>query len=590
MRMSGAWKLLLTLAVAGALLAAAHPLYAQTSTVTAEVDNPDPTLYDIVTLTITVSGENNIGAPSLPTLSGLQIMGTQIESQQTFRNGKVTAEFKFIVKMRPRHTGAIQIGAVKVPIGGDIYQTSPITLNVTQGTPPTPTPTPFRPTNSFLRPQSSQNQGDTSAESGSYFVDAEVDNEDPYLGEQVTYTSKFYSATSYIVRPIQSSPDFAGFWNTGREDRREYPDIIDGVGYSVAENSSILFPTIAGDITIEPTTVGVPGRALSGSFRQYRSQPVQLRVKPLPMNEPNSFTGAVGKYDVEASLNADSIELGESVTLTVTIEGQGNFDTLPDPVWKDIPGWRAFENDSFHRSFVQDGIINGSKTFERVLAPDAAGDFELPPIEYSYFDPDLEEYVTVSTDALSVRVTPDPEAEVAPEPTINEDGSPAITDIRHIKPAPRGIGSPSEPTRISPLIWGMGVLPVAALATLAAWRWAIARREAALRANASVRERQLALSRLTELGSSASGADAAAAALRGYLSVALGRNSSALTASELKELLRERGVTDETTQLLGETLGALDQRRFAPPGTVAEDDSGKAVAELVSRIEREMGT
>ncbi len=589
MQVSNVWKLLLTLAVAGAFLAAALPLYAQTSTVTAEVDNADPTLYDIVTLTITVSGDNNISAPSLPTLSGLQMIGTKIESKQTFRNGKITAEFKFIVQIRPRHTGAIQIGAVKVPIGGDIYETSPITLNVTQGTPPTPTPLPFRPANSFPRLQPPQNQGVSSSQDDSFFIQSEVDNENPYLGEQITYTSKFYSSTSYFIRPIQRSPDFAGFWNPGREDRREYPDMVEGVGYSVTESSVILFPTIAGDITIEPATVGVPGRSISGSFRQYVSQPVQLRVRPLPMNEPASFTGAVGKYEIAASLNTDSIELGESLTLTITIEGQGNFDTLPDPVWQDIPEWRAFENDSFHRSFVQNGVINGSKTFERVLAPNEAGDFELPPIEYSYFDPDLEEYITVSTNAFAVRVKPDPDAAVEPEPTINEDGSPAVTDIRHIKPAPRGIGAPSNPTQVSPFIWGVGVLPVAALAALAAWRWIVARREAALRANAPIRARQLALSRLTELDSSASGADAAAAALRGYLSAALGRTSSSLAASELKELLRERGATEETIQVLGETLSALDQQRFAPQEMVTEDDSGKAVAEIVSRIEWEIG-
>ena len=230
--------ILLALVLSVGLFAAPLPAYAQSPHVTAEVDRTDPTLYDTVTLTVTVTGENNIGAPDFPTLSGLQITGRKITSQQTFRNGRVSAEFKFIIEMQPRHTGAIEIGPVSIPIGGDTYETDPITLNVTQGVPSAqmpPMPTqPFRPANSFLRPQGQPNQGDpslqTTAEDGTYFIESEVDNDSPYLGEQITYTSKFYSADPYFIRPIHSAPDFVGFWNPDRPDRREYPRLSKGTG------------------------------------------------------------------------------------------------------------------------------------------------------------------------------------------------------------------------------------------------------------------------------------------------------------------------------------------------------------------------
>ena len=587
--------ILLALVLSVALFAVSSPAYAQSPQVTAEVDRTNPTLYDTVTLTVTVTGENNIGAPDFPTLSGLQITGRKITSQQTFRNGRVAAEFKFIIEMQPRHTGAIEIGPVSVPIGGDTYETNPITLNVTQGIPPTPLPMPaqpFRPANSFLRPQGQLNQGDPSFQSGTadgaYFIEAEVDNDSPYLGEQITYTSKFYSADPYFIRPIHRAPDFVGFWNPDRPDRREYPETIEGNGYRVVESSQILFPTIAGNITIESSTVGVPGGALSSSFREYASPPIELQVRPLPLNEPPSFTGAVGQYEIEASLDSNDLIFGDSLTLTVEISGQGNFDTLPDPVWQDVPGWRAFENDSFHRTFVQDGTINGSKKFERVLVPDSPGDFDLPPIEYSYFDPELEEYVTVSSDAFSIKVEPDPNAVPVADPSAAIDGSVEVADIRHIKPAPGGIGTPSDPMRVNPLVWGLGTLPIIALAVLIVWRWALARRQALLIANAPIRARREAVSRLTELNPSASGADAATAALHGYLSVVLSQPSSALQMSELKLRLQERGVSVETLLRLDALIHDLDQMRFAPPEMVDADNSSKAVADVVHRIEREI--
>ena len=587
--------LLLSLLLAVALFAMPLPTQAQTSAVTAEVDRTDPTLYDTVTLTVTVTGENNIGAPVFPTLSGLQIVGRKINSQQSYNQGKVTAEFRFIIEMQPRHTGTIVIGPVQVPIGGDTYETTPITLNVTQGVPPTPSPIPtplLPPASSFLRPQSPLNQGDpsfdTSVNDGTYFVEAEVDNDSPYLGEQITYRSKFYASDPFFIRPIHRPPDFVGFWNPDRTDRREYPEIIEGNGYSVIEYSAMIFPTIAGDISIEPSTVGVPGGILSSSFQEYASSPVALQVRPLPSNEPASFTGAVGKFNIEAELDTASLTLGESVTLTVKIDGQGNFDTLPDPVWQDIPGWRAFENDSVHRSFVQDDVINGTKTFQRVLVPDSAGNFDLPPIEYSYFDPDLEEYVTASTQSISVRVAPDPNAAPIPEPIVNEDGTPAVVDIRHIKPAPRGIGAPSDPTQVNPVIWGLGALPFAVLLASFAWRWAVARREAAILANAPIRARQQALARMSDLDASSSGADVATAALHGYLSVILGLSSSSLPITELESPLRELGVKDDTIQQLMGVLRELDQSRFAPQWLADQGSAAKAVAEIVRRVEREV--
>ena len=138
--------------------------------------------------------------------------------------------------------------------------------------------------------------------------------------------------------------------------------------------------------------------------------------------------------------------MGDSLTLTATISGEGNFDTLPDPIWQDVTGWRAFENDSSYRTFVEDGILNGVKTFQRVLVPNAPGNFDLPPIEYSYFDPDLEQYVTASTDTISVRVDPDPSAAVIPNPVAGDAGILPVSDNRHIKPAPGGIGAPPTPS------------------------------------------------------------------------------------------------------------------------------------------------
>ena len=361
---------------------------------------------------------------------------------------------------------------MRVPIGGIIYETSPITLNVAPGvpsaqTPPLPTQ-PFR--SRELIPQTTKPRRSLSPElwqrTELTSSKPRFDNDSPYLGEQIRYASKFYSADSFFIRPIHSSPDFVGFWNPDRNRPARIPRNHRGGRIFGGRIQRDTLSDHRGRHNHRTQYGGRSRRPPCPAHSESTPRPrSKSGLRPLPLNEPASFTGAVGKYEIEASLDADSLTLGESVTMTVTISGQGNFDTLPDPVWRDAPGWRAFENDSFHRSFVQDGAINGSKTFERVLVPDAAGVFDLPPIEYSYFDPELEQYVTVSTDAMPVQVAPDPSAAPIPDPALaaTEDGSMSVTDIRHIKPAPSGIGAPSDPVQLSPLIWGLGGLPVAAI-------------------------------------------------------------------------------------------------------------------------------
>ena len=542
--------------------------------VSAGVDDANPSIYDTVTFTIKITGVAHVrpGDIELPTLNGLVPAGHSFRVSQTLANGKLTAEFHFSYFMRPTRTGKIVIDPATVTIGDEVHETEPIELNVAQGVPPTPappptptpTPRPPRQAQAPIQPSFTNDPSYADIEVSRYFVDAEVDKLSPYIGEQIVYSFKMYSSdmSSYAFRPIHRPPDFAGFWNPRRDGERVYYEELDGDEYVVTEKSAALFPTIAGEITIEPGSMIMPPGSTDPRDRNLLSDPVTLNVRPLPDDEPDAFTGAVGRFDIEAEANSDSIDLDGSLELTVSISGAGNFDTLPDPAWPDIPGWRAFENATDYRTAVRDGTITGRKIYRLVLTPDFPGEFDLPPVEYAFFDPEIEEYVTVSTMPISVEVTSeDGFAPQPPQPSLADEEAP-VEDIRHIKPPPGSVGVASEPVASSPVYWALWAAPVAAVAALLIWRFVAMRRMAAFEAGSGERLRLGALNRLAALSSD--DADETAAALYDYLDAALGRTASAMPLDALAALLRERGATPETADALVETLRELDRTRFTP--------------------------
>jgi hypothetical protein len=137
-----------------------------------------------------------------------------------------------------------------------------------------------------------------------------------------------------------------------------------------------------------------------------QTAPVKVTVKPLPIDSrPASYNGAVGRFNMTATVDKNSLSTDDALTLKVTISGQGNVNLL-NPPKVDIPA--SFDK---YDPKVSDNIeknsnpLSGSRTFEYVLMPVEAGEQTIPPVEFSYFDADTKTYKTVSSKAFNIHVT-----------------------------------------------------------------------------------------------------------------------------------------------------------------------------------------
>jgi len=583
------------------MVAAVQPALAQgqaQAPVTASVDRTALTTDDMLTLSVVVNANGQQPPqPQLPALDGFYIVGNGTSSQMSIVNGAVSSSVAYNYRLQPAQTGALTIDPVTVTLDGRTYSTQPITVQVSQGT-GQPTQARGGTDPNFEAPaQLGDNQ---------LFVQATVDNLEPYVGEQVTYTFRFFEAADAMRmssmltgQPDYRPPALTGFWAEGDPEQRSYRASVNGRIYTVTELNSILFPTAAGEVTIDPATLTIPDSIFQrgGSMA---TEAVTLNVQPLPAGAPASFNGAVGQFEMVAEADVTETRVDEPVTLKVTLVGRGNISTLTDPVWPQMDGWRVFEGESSINTAVQDGQVVGTRVYEHVMIPTQAGEYVIPAIEYSYFDPtDDEQYHSVSTEEFAVSVAPGPPGAGAnaarPAAGTADANAPvdanAPTELA-LKAAPEVLRMSAAPVVTQPWYWLLWTLPLAALAGGFVWQRRqryLVENAATIRSSRAYKEARRALDKVRKRN--APTADQFAAAERvfsDYLSAKLGRSVIGMSRDALAAELAARNVDASLIAQVQACFDASEHGRYSPAGsTDGELDALlDRVAQTVGELDR----
>ena len=243
-----------------------------------------------------------------------------------------------------------------------------------------------------------------------YFVEAFVSNETPYVGEEILYIMRYYSYTA-PTGFIDVLPEFTGFWlYEVTELQSPRIETVNNRQFNVQEVYAVITPLDAGNLRVEPSVLELPETV----FREaeiFESNAVEITVNPLPESESEGFVGAVGRFDMEASIDVDTVSIGQPVTLFLTIIGEGNLAQLRTPILPDLNGWRVYANSPELRTNTDAGLRLQEKTFSWLMIPDVTGTQVISPIIFSYFDPQSEVYEMLTGEAFSVEVFPAPENE-----------------------------------------------------------------------------------------------------------------------------------------------------------------------------------
>lgn len=571
---------LITLALSGASWAGWLPSEALAqSPITAEVDRNTVLQGEQVTLTITIGGGFlDAPVPDLSEMTDFNIIGKSEATQITMINGRLSSQKSYIYRLMPRSSGSLTIPAIRVEIDGQNYETMPIEVEVlTSGT--VQPPNAERPP--MFRPDRMQGQN--------FFVEAEVDNTSPYLGQQIVYTFRLFQATNFFGQPDYRPPAFTDFWSQTILSQPRYNTILDGQDYIVTEIRTALFPASLGPTTIDPSKLIVPGGLFDPDII-LETEPITVDVRSLPGGAPAEFRGAVGEFEITAEFAATEATVNEPVTFVLKIIGAGNVEILREPALPQLPNWRYFESQSSTTIETRGDVVYGTRRFERLMVPGQPGEYVFPPVTFSFYNPEAGEYRVVNSEPVSISVKPGDSEASGSVMTSSPDRQQVeiiAGDIRHIKAVPPALNTKNSSLAENPFYWGLWALPVALVG--GAWLWQ-SRRQRLLSDYAYMRRqraRRIAFKVLDEARhANGDGYALAHRALLGYLSDRLNRPTAGLTTDRLLGILGESGLEPELVEQVRIVLDQIETSRFAPVGAPAAQSVVSEVKKLIDDLEK----
>ena len=361
----------------------------------------------------------------LPDLSNFEIlMGPSTQQSSSFQmiNGQTTQSvtFSYIYVLRAKAEGTFTIRPASIKVDGRVFESNSLDIQVVKGQ---AQPSQQQGTQSSGSDQSA-GQSSATISRDDLFVKVEVTKNNVYKGEQIIATVKLFVSPNVPVRGFDDVklPSYEGFWTQDIEvpnqvsfNREVYNNKIYQVGIL---KKTILFPQQTGSIKIDPfeITCIVQQRVrrqrsfFDDFFDNYQnvqakvtSEPVTIRVKDLPP-APASFYGAVGSFNYSASIDKDKLKSNEAATLKINVTGNGNLKLIEAPKIEFPADFEVYDPKTSDRTNAGEGGLSGSKSFEYLFIPRYAGEYTIPEVSFSFFNPANQKYETRTAGPFTVQV------------------------------------------------------------------------------------------------------------------------------------------------------------------------------------------
>jgi hypothetical protein len=169
----------------------------------------------------------------------------------------------------------------------------------------------------------------------------------------------------------------------------------------------------AGEVKLGPlearATVAVTEDSTDG-FTRWRNYPISttgeavaLNIRPFPEGAPQGFTGAVGKFNVEASFDPAPGRPGDPIAIQLIVRGRGDESQITVPQLSDESGWEIFEGTKEIRpTDTSDPEVE--VRFRRILRPLRDPGESIPPFRLVYLDPETRAYAVAESKPLELPV------------------------------------------------------------------------------------------------------------------------------------------------------------------------------------------
>ncbi|MEE3035519.1 MAG: BatD family protein [Bacteroidota bacterium] len=516
---------------------------------------------------------------SPPDFSDFRVIGGPNQSvSNSWVNGKKNFSKTYTYFLSPQKKGLLKIGQATVEIDGEVYKTIPIEINVSDA---------------VDKPRDPN--------SPEYLIDenlhlvTEISNNQPYLNQGITVLYKLYFKSPLQISDARESdsPKFKDFWNHQikipqlKVERGNYK----GVDYNlVVWRKTVLYPQKTGELILDPLTlnlmIDIPSkrtdffgnRVYEQSSRSISSGKKSISVKELPKTgKPSNFSGAVGKFDFNVSLDKDALKASESFQIRVKASGLGNLKLFNLPKIVVPKTLEVYEPERKEKIKMILKGMQGTVEDNYTIVPKYKGKYPISPVSFSYFDPESNKYFTLNSQPLVVDVYEGPISSNNPGMNISKAGSERNilnTDetFRFIKLEPKFELISKETFWGSKVFYFLLTVPFLVLLLLyIIWKNKIKKSsdiENIKQREANKLSRKFLGEAKRKLGDKSNFYNSLELALYNYLKARLKIKTSDYSKEKIKEVLKRKKISDQEINVFIQVIKNCEIARFSPTTNV----------------------
>ena len=365
-------------------------------------------------MTIGVQGAFDTEVPQItPPENFILMYGPSVSTQTSIVNNVVAIFRGFTYSFSPTETGIFELGPATLEYKGKVYTSNSVKIEVVKRTP-------FE---GDVDPDKERSKRiDINKR---IFVELETDKKEAYIYEQIVESFKLFFQKGLPIDDLDYvAASTKSFLAEKLGEERRYEEVRDGILYNVIELRTALFPLVSGNIEIPPAkfncNIIIRQQGYSNSIfdefsgRGGQKYPVErstdsvkLKIKPLPESDkPDNFAGTVGRFTMDVLAKPTEVKVGDPITLSINIRGKGNIQTIGEPVLApgDEKDFKIYPAETDTTITDRGDGIKGEKLFSKVVEPQHEDIDMIPAISFSYFDPELEKYMTITHNPIPIVV------------------------------------------------------------------------------------------------------------------------------------------------------------------------------------------
>jgi tetratricopeptide (TPR) repeat protein len=604
---------LIAVITAFALLLVITPACGAEISVRATVSPQRAQVGEPMTLAIDINGAQNVPALTLGNIDGFDVQYAGPSTQISIVNGQMNAAIQHRYSLVPMRQGHFTLGPFSVDYQGKRYQTAVIGVDiVAAGQPQAQGQAP----SGQAQPNQAQGAQQAAGNPRALRLALSVPKQEVFLHEKLPIDVTLYVGSIRVADVQYPTLPGDGLLVDKFPQPTQRQQTIDNEAFQVVHFQTMIIPLRAGALTLGPAALqlNVLNRRRDQFFSdpfferffqddpfttqrrplELHSDPITLNVLPLPeQDKPPGFSGAVGTFTMQVTAAPTELNAGDPITTHITLNGSGNLADAGPPELTSTDGFRTYEP---HASKTEGEGTSINRSIEQVLIPNDATVHAVPPIRFSYFDPQQRRYRTLQSEpiALVVRAPKNaPHAEVvaggaaAPRAVPEEKLG---RDIVYIKDDPGHLAERAAPAyrRLTFLLWQ----PVP-LALFAAAVWYDRRRQRLSgdmryarfsRAGKEARRGLTTAAQALTRGDRQRFYDAVSRTMQEYLAAKLDLPPGGIDT----QAVRTRGVPDDCAGRIADFFTTCEHVRFAPGADDGDMRGTLALAQdVIKRLERQ---